>query len=103
MGKITDAAIAIIVLVLGLWVITRLGITLPDIESMFKSFFFPTSPATNTTGTIVLALMVSTNSRIREKLQKTREYFIRSIKIRQMTNIMPKFKNTKKGGDNEHK
>ena len=41
MGKITDAAVAIIVIIIGLWIFTRLGLTLPTIEGMFHKFFFP--------------------------------------------------------------
>ena len=34
MGRITDAVIAIIVLVIGLWILTRLGIRLGTIITM---------------------------------------------------------------------
>ncbi len=100
MGKATDTAIAIIVLILGLWVVTRLGITLPDIEGMFKSFFFPAKPATNTSSGIVLALLTTTNSRIREKTSKAKEQFIRFLRMRSILNAQ---KYTRKGEEDDHR
>ena len=77
MGKITDAAIAIIVLVIGLWIFTRLGLNLPAIESMFHKFFFPSSgSATNATSGIIMGMSL-TAQRIREK----RKIFLERIKI----------------------
>ena len=72
MGKITDAAAAVIVLVIGLWVFTRLGLTLPMIEGMFRKFFFPSTSGTggnNTTAGLLLFGMVASNSKIREKFR----------------------------------
>lgn len=69
MGKITDAAIAIIVIIVGIWVLSRLGLTLPAIEKMFRTFFFPSSGATtNTTASLVVGV-VST-SKLRKKIQE---------------------------------
>ena len=76
MGKATDAAIAIIVLIIGLWILTRLGLNLPAIKSMFHKFFFPSSPPTNATTGIVMGMSL-TASRIREK----RKTFLERIKI----------------------
>ena len=77
MGKITDATIAIIVLVIGLWIFTRLGLNLPAIESMFHKFFFPSSgSATNATSGIIMGMSL-TAWRIREK----RKIFLERIKI----------------------
>ena len=72
MGKITDAAGAVIVLVIGLWAFTRLGLTLPMIEGMFRKFFFPSSGGSvgnNTTAGLILFGMVASNSKIREKFR----------------------------------
>lgn len=71
MGKITDAALAIIVIIIGLWIFTRLGLTFPSIESMFHKFFFPSSGnvGNNTTAGIVMFGMATTNSRIRAKIR----------------------------------
>ncbi|MHB1708769.1 MAG: hypothetical protein ACYCT2_04755 [Thermoplasmataceae archaeon] len=57
MGKITDAAIAIIVLVIGLWILTRMGLDLASIEAMFRKFLFGGSPGTtNATSAIISAI-----------------------------------------------
>ena len=70
-GKITDAAVALIVIVIGLWIFTRLGLTLPMIEGMFRQFFFPSSGSAgnNTTAGLILFGMVASNSKIREKFR----------------------------------
>ena len=72
MGKITDAAVALIVIVIGLWIFTRLGLTLPMIEGMFRQFFFPSSGGTvgnNTTAGLIIFGMAASNSRIRQKFR----------------------------------
>jgi hypothetical protein len=71
MGKMTDAAIAIIVIIIGLWIFTRLGLTLPAIESMFHKFFFPSpgSVGNNTTAGLIMFGMAASNSRIRQKFK----------------------------------
>ena len=71
MGKITDAAVAIIVIIIGLWIFTRLGLTLPTIEGMFHKFFFPSSGSVgnNTTSGIVMFGMGASNSRVRAKVR----------------------------------
>ena len=77
MGKITDAAIAVIILIIGLWIFTRLGLNLPAIENMFHKFFFPSSgSATNATSGIIMGMSL-TAWRIREK----RKIFLERIKI----------------------
>ena len=68
MGKITDAAVAIIVIIIGLWIFTRLGLTLPAIEGMFHKFFFPSTAGNNTTAGIVMFWMAASNSRVRAKI-----------------------------------
>lgn len=69
-GKITDAAAAVIVLVIGLWAFTRLGLTLPMIEGMFRKFFFPSgSVGNNTTAGLIMFGMAASNSRIRQKFR----------------------------------
>ena len=89
MGKITDAAIAIIVLVIGLWIFTRLGLNLPAIESMFHKFFFPSSgSATNATSGIIMGMSL-TASRIREKRIRVKEFLKRKIFLERIR-ILPK-------------
>jgi hypothetical protein len=56
-GKITDAAIAIIVLVIGLWILTRMGLDLASIEAMIRKFLFGgSSGTTNATSVIIRAI-----------------------------------------------
>ena len=95
MGKITDAAIAIIVLIIGLWFFTRLGLTLPAIEKMFHNFFSPSSgSATNTTAGIIMGMSL-TASRIREKRIRVKEFLKRKIFLERIK-ILPK--QPKEGG-----
>ncbi|MHB1708713.1 MAG: hypothetical protein ACYCT2_04475 [Thermoplasmataceae archaeon] len=92
MGKITDAAIAIIVLVIGLWILTRLGLTLPAIEKMFHQFFFPSSgTTTNATSGAILGMAASV-SRLREKKRRVLEYLRRKIFL-ERNKIIPKSTN----------
>ena len=87
MGKATDAAIAIIVLIIGLWILTRLGLNLPAIESMFHKFFFPSSPPTNATSGIIMGMSL-TASRIREKRIRVKEFLKRKIFLKRIK-ILP--------------
>jgi hypothetical protein len=97
MGKITDAAIAVIVLIIGLWVMTRMGLTFPSIESMFHKFFFPSSggATNNTTAGLTLFGMAASVSKIREKRKRFIEYLRRKIFLEQ-NRIIPK--SMKEGG-----
>ncbi|EQB70776.1 MAG: hypothetical protein AMDU1_APLC00047G0017 [Thermoplasmatales archaeon A-plasma] len=78
MGKITDTAIAVIVIIVGLWILTRLGLSLPSIEHMFRQFFFPSSgsPANNTTASAVFG--IASASRIRTKIRNRIEERVRN-------------------------
>lgn len=67
MGKFTDAAIALIVLIVGLYILTRLGITWGSIWHMLKVFFSGSSPATNSTASSIIIGLAATNSEIRKK------------------------------------
>ena len=82
MGRITDAAIAVFVIIIGFFILDRLGISLPVLEHAIRQFFSPSSP-TNTTSSFTLPLMM-TNSRVREKIRKKVEYFRRMMRIRSM-------------------
>jgi hypothetical protein len=70
LGKITDAAIAIIVIIVGIWVLSRLGLTLPAIEKMFRTFFFPSSGSAPTNVTASLVVGVASTSKLRKKIQE---------------------------------
>ena len=91
MGKITDAAIAIIVLVIGLWILTRLGISLGTIITMAKRFIYGSSPTTNTTSGMILGMAASV-SRLREKRKRIMEYIRRKIFL-DRNHILPKSPN----------
>ena len=53
MGKITDAAVAVFVIIVGFFVLDRLGITWPAFWATVHHFFYGSSAGTNTTaGTI---------------------------------------------------
>ena len=82
MGRITDAAIAVFVIIIGFFILDRLGISLPVLEHAVRQFFSPSSP-TNTTSSFILPLMM-TNSRVREKIRKRVEYFRRMMRVRSM-------------------
>ena len=84
MGRITDAAIAVFVIIIGFFMLDRLGISLPVLEHAIRQFFFPSSGTTgNTTSSIILPLMM-TNSRVREKIRRKVEYFHRMVRVRAM-------------------
>ena len=89
--KLTDAAIAIIVLVIGLWILTRLGISLGTIITMAKRFIYGSSPTTNTTSGLILGMSAS-GSRLREKKRRVLEYIRRKIFLDQ-NHILPKSPN----------
>ena len=82
MGRITDAAIAVFVIIIGFFILDRLGISLPVLEHAIRQFFSPSSP-TNTTSSFILPLMM-TNSRVREKIRKRVEYFRRMMRVKTM-------------------
>lgn len=79
MGKATDLAIALIILIVGLWVLTRLGISFGSIISMAKRFFYGTPiVSTNTTASIVIAGMTASTSKLKEKRTKAAELLRRN-------------------------
>ena len=89
--KLTDAAIAIIVLVIGLWILTRLGISLGTIITMAKRFIYGSSPTTNATSGLILGMSASA-SRLREKKRRVLEYIRRKIFL-DHNHILPKSPN----------
>ena len=91
MPKLTDAVIAIIVLVIGLWILTRLGISLGTIITMAKRFIYGLSPTTNTTSGLILAMAASA-SRLREKKKRILKYIRRKIFL-DHNHILPKSPN----------
>ena len=87
MGKITDAIIAVLVLIVGLFILTKLGITWPGIWKMIHTFF-SSSPTTNGTASSILIGMAASNSKVRDKIKKRKEQFIRLSKIREIKGII---------------
>ena len=85
MGKITDAVMAIIVLIIGMYVLTRLGLTAGAIWSMFKSFFSNPSTAGNSTAGAVLG--ITSNAKFRAKLQEKREWMIHMLRSKQLRGL----------------
>jgi hypothetical protein len=83
MGKFADLAIAIIILIVGLYVLTKLGITFGSIWHMLRTFFSSSSPATNSTASSILVGMTMTNSQVRHKLKEKKEMLLRRIKAQQ--------------------
>jgi hypothetical protein len=88
MGKITDAIIAVLVLIVGLFILTKLGITWPGIWKMIHTFFSSSSPTTNGTASSILIGMAASNSKVRDKIKKRKEQFIRLSKIREIKGII---------------
>ena len=85
MGKITDAAIAVFVIIIGFFILDRLGISLPVLEHAIRQFFSPSSGTGNTTASFIMPLTL-TNSRVREKIRKKIEYFRRMMRVRAIEN-----------------
>ena len=61
MGKFVDLVAAILLLVIGLYVLTRLGITWSGIWKMIHSFFSGSSSTTNGTASSILLGMAASN------------------------------------------
>ncbi len=84
MGKISDAVLALIILIIGLYVLTKLGLTAGAIWSMLKQFFSSPTPGNTTSGAI---LGITTNAKMKEKIREKREWFIHMIRSRQLKGI----------------
>ncbi len=90
MGKITDAVMAVIVLIIGMYFLTKLGLTAGAIWSMFKSFFSnpqPASSGNSTSGSIFGILGITTNSKLKEKIREKKEWMIHSIRSKQLRGL----------------
>lgn len=88
MGKITDAVIALIVLVIGLYVLTKLGITWDSLWKMVKTFFSGTSTTTNGTASSIIFGMTASNSKVRHKLKKREELRERLRKFKECRSLV---------------
>lgn len=54
MGKATDAAIGLFILIIIVLVLTRMGLDLSSLITLFKNFFLGPPSGTNTTAGMVL-------------------------------------------------
>ncbi|MHB1439997.1 MAG: hypothetical protein ACYCSO_05155 [Cuniculiplasma sp.] len=88
MGKFSDLVLGIIILIIGMYILTKLGMTWPSIWHMFKTFFSGSSPPTNTTGSVITFGMAMSNSHFREKIKERKEMLIRLAKAEQLKNIV---------------
>ena len=83
MGKFTDLVIGVIVLIIGIWLLTKLHLTASQIWNMFRQFFSSGSgSSTNATAGLILGMGI-TNSQLRTKMKDKREMILRSIRISQ--------------------
>jgi hypothetical protein len=86
MGKFVDFVLAILILIVGLFVLTRLGITWSGIWKMIHTFFSGSSTS-NGTASILIFGMTSSNSKIRKKmsnrLESVRRKIIKKILMRE--------------------
>ena len=87
MGKISDAVLALIILIIGLYVLTKLGLTAGAIWSMFKSFFSNPSPSTAGNSTAGAILGITSNAKFRAKLQEKSEWMIHMLKSKQLRGL----------------
>lgn len=72
MGKITDAAIAIFVIIIGFFVLYRLGITLPMFEKAIRHFFYGSSSSV-----VLPAMFITSNAKLKMKAENKKEEEIR--------------------------
>lgn len=86
MGKITDAVIALIVLILGIYVLSRMGLNLADLVRIFRQFFF-SKGASNSTSSTLIAFGSMTNSEIRRKISKRIEDLRRRLFQKRMREL----------------
>ena len=71
MGKIADAIVAIIILIIALIVFMKLGITFSTIWHAFTQFWQHPSPTNSTS--IIISIGVASSSRIKEKKKRWAE------------------------------
>ena len=87
MGKFTDLVLAIIVLVVGVWFLTKLNLTAGQIWNMFWKFFSSSSgSSSNTTAGLIVGIgMAISNSQLKSKIREKKEMILRAIKISQFS------------------
>ena len=76
MGKYADAAMAILILIIGLYIFTKLGLSMGEIWKMLKQFFYGTG--TGSSGMIALSI---SNAKMRKKIEKHQTHLKRDRSI----------------------
>ncbi len=87
MGKFVDLVLAILILIIGLYVLTRLGITWGGIWKMIHTFFSG-STTTNSTASSIVFGMTASNSTVRNKIRAREEFRARLQKVKELSSIM---------------
>lgn len=89
MGRMTDAVIALIVLVVGLYVLTKLGITWDGIWKMIHTFFSGSTTTNGTASSIIVGIgMTASNSKVRNKVRTREELRIRLQKFKECSSLI---------------
>lgn len=86
MGRATDIVVAVIALIVGIWILSRLGLDMGSIWNLFKSFFSSNSGSSGNTTSAGLIFGIASNSRARNKIRKKTENIRRMIFSRRMKN-----------------
>lgn len=82
MGKYVDGALAILVLIIGIYVFTKLGLNIHEIFHMFEQFFF--GSGSKSTGMIGLSV---SHAKMRKKIQKRKTDLKRERSISIITRL----------------
>lgn len=89
MGKFVDLVLAILILIIGLFVLTRLGITWGGIWKMIHTFFSGSTTTNGTASSIIFGIgMTASNSKVRNKLRTREELRIRLQKFRECSSLI---------------
>ena len=94
MGRITDAVLSIIVLIIGLYVLTKLGLTLGSIWQMLQQFFGGSGTAASS---VVMGVGL-TNSEIRRKRDGKIEETRRNRFVSALNYLQAQARKIKRGG-----
>ncbi len=87
MAKFTDLVLAILILIVGLYVLTKLGITWGGIWRMIHTFFSG-STTTNGTASSIAIGMAASNSKVRNKLRTREELRVRLQKFKECSSLI---------------
>ena len=89
MGKFVDLVLAILILIIGLFVLTRLGITWGGIWKMIHTFFSGSTTTNGTASSIIFGIgMTASNSKVRNKLRTREELRVRLQKFRECSSLI---------------